>query len=95
MLNYVEIFNDLKSKREDLHFLKPNLEKILTKLTLSESVIIAEKSLFLLKQSFSLDDPYDRYSCKVKDPKGIILIHALYDAAIDLLIENTDIYKPF
>jgi len=95
MINYIEIFNELKTKREEYKFLKPNLEDILKKLTLSENTFIAVKSDFLLKQSISLDDPYDRDINKIKNLKGIILVHALYDAAIDLLIENTDIYKPF
>lgn len=95
MINYIEIFNELKTKREQFHFLKPNLEEILKKLALSENTVIAEKSSLLLKQSFSLEDPFDRYIGQIKDPKGIILVHSLYDAAIDLLIENTDIFKPF
>lgn len=94
-MDYILIYNELKKKREELHFLKPNLEDILKRMTLAEDVLIASESLKLLKQSFSLEDPYDRYTSTIRSPKGIILIHALYDAAIDLIVENTNIYNPF
>ena len=95
-MNYIDIFNELKSKREDFHFIKQNLEDILERLSFSEIPKVALEAKGMLKISKTTQDPYNKFAHQIYHPKALIQVHKIYDATIDLLIENTDIYKdPF
>ncbi|GGG47187.1 hypothetical protein [Epilithonimonas arachidiradicis] len=92
-MNYVDILKQLEEKREDLHFIKQNLEAILEELTKSEIPKIALEAKGMLKISQVSQDPYNKFAFKIYHPTALIKIHKIFDATIDLLIENTNIYK--
>ena len=95
-MNYVDIFNELKEKREIFGHTKYNLEQILEKLTASDIPKVALEAKGMLKISQSLQNVYTDIGQLTLQPKALIQVHKIYDATIDLLIENTDIYKdPF
>lgn len=92
-MDYVAIFNELKEKQEEFFEIKENLIKILEKLTKSDIQRVALEAGGMLKLAKEIESPYNRYLHKITKPKELIQIHKIYDATIDLIIENTDIFK--